>query len=74
MWYPDLLLTKAVAFRRQELQRTGADPYTQPAALPVYRPQGRTWQVRRLQCHLGDRLVSWGRRLQQLGEPQTLLR
>ena len=29
MWNPDLMLTKAVALRRQEAQRTGADPYAQ---------------------------------------------
>jgi hypothetical protein len=74
MWYPDLLLTKAVALRRQEAQRTGADPYAPPAAMHVYRGEHRTVQVHRLQAYLGGRLVTWGRRLQRLGEPQTLLR
>jgi hypothetical protein len=74
MWYPDLLLTKAVALRRQEAQRTGADPYAHPANLPVYRGPRPTGQVRQLQSYLGGRLVTWGRRLQRMGEPQTLLR
>ena len=74
MWYPDLMLTKAVALQRQEVQRTGADPYARPATLRVYRGPRPTGQVRRLQSYLGDRLVTWGRRLQRMGEPQTLLR
>jgi hypothetical protein len=73
MWNPDLMLTKAVALRRQEAQRTGADPYAQHAALRVYHPQSRPGQLRRLQSYLGGRLVTWGRYLQRVGEPQTLL-
>ena len=74
MLYPDLMLTKAVALRRQEAQRTGADPYARPAALQVYDGPRPTGPMRHLQSYLGARLVSWGRRLQHLGEPQTLLR
>ena len=74
MWYPDLMLTKAVALRRQEAQRTGADPYARPAALRVYRGLRLVGPVCRLQSYLGGRLVTWGQRLQHLGEPQTLLR
>ncbi len=74
MWYPDLMLTKAVALRRQEAQRTGADPYAQPTATRVYRASRFPAQVRQLKGHLGSRLVNWGQRLQQYGEPQSLLR
>lgn len=73
MCYPDLLLTKSVAFRRREAQRASTDPYARPAARKVYRARGRTGQVQRLQWQLGSQLVTWGRRLQGLGEPQAML-
>jgi len=74
MWNPDLMLTKAAAMRRQEAQRTGADPYAQPAYLAVHHDSRLAAQVRRLQTNLGGQLVCWGRRLQRYGEPQRLMR
>lgn len=74
MWNPDLMMTKAVAMRRQELQRTGADPYDRAGSMPVYRDRRLAAHVGRLQIGLGRRLVYWGRRLQRYGQPQTLLR
>lgn len=74
MWHPDLMLTKAVAMRRQEAQRTAADPYPTCVAGPVYRNGHAPGRGRQLGALLGNHLVTWGRRLQQYGEPQTLLR
>lgn len=74
MLYPDLMVTQSAALRRRELQRTGADPYAQPRATRVYRANGLPRRVRQLGDQLGCRLVQWGQRLQQYGEPQSLLR
>jgi len=74
MWYPDLMLVKVAAMRRMEAQRTGADPYARAVAMPVHRDSHLAVQVRRLPSYLGSHLVTWGRRLQRYGEPQTLLR
>lgn len=74
MLYPDLLLTKATAFKRQEVQRTGGDPYARPVEMRVYRGGRSGMHLQRLQTLLGDRLVCWGQRLQQYAEPQSLLR
>lgn len=74
MWNPDLMLTKAVAMRRQEAQRTGADPYARPVARTVHHESRLAANIRRFRTNLGGRLVCWGRRLQRYGEPQTLLR
>lgn len=73
MWYPDLLTTKAAALKRQEAQRIAADPYRQPAETRVYRGDRLALRVRQLQIYVGNRLVSWGRRLQQYGEPSSRL-
>jgi hypothetical protein len=67
------MLTKAVAMRRQEAQRTGADPYARPAALAVHHDSRLAAQIRRLRNNLGGKLVNWGRRLQHYGEPQRLM-
>jgi hypothetical protein len=74
MWNPDLMLTKAVALRRQEAQRTGGDPYPRTTTLAVHHDRQMAVHLRRLQTNLGGQLVCWGRRLQQYGEPQRLAR
>ena len=74
MWNPDLMLTKAAAMRRQEVQRTGADPHARTVKMTVHRDSHLQAQVRRFRTNLGGHLVCWGRRLQRYGEPQRLMR
>jgi hypothetical protein len=68
------MLTKATSLRRQEAQRTGADPYARTTTLAVHHDSRLAAQIRRLRTHLGGQMVCWGRRLQRYGEPQGLLR